>query len=74
MFVAAAIVSGLLAAALIASARGKLVKDKNVIDVMTKVEFPLDKLWLLAAAELAGTADSWPVCSGGRSGSPPRSA
>ena len=67
MFIAAAIVSGLLAAALIASARGKLVKDQSVIDVMTKVKFPLDRLWLLATAELAGAAGLvaglfwWPI-------------
>ncbi|MEY2523511.1 MAG: hypothetical protein QOJ66_2076 [Ilumatobacteraceae bacterium] len=53
MFIAAAIVSSLLAVTLIASARGKLVRDEKVMAVMTKVGVPADKVWLLAAAELA---------------------
>ena len=67
MFIAAAIVSSLLAAALIASARGKLVKDKNVMEIMSRVGFPLDKVWLLALAELAGAVGLvaglfwWPI-------------
>jgi uncharacterized membrane protein YphA (DoxX/SURF4 family) len=54
MFIAAAIVSSLLAVVLVASARGKLVGESNVIEVMKTVQFPLDKLWLLAVAEIAG--------------------
>jgi hypothetical protein len=54
MFIAAAIISGLLAATLTMSARGKLVNDDRVMAVMTKVGFPRDKVWLLATAELAG--------------------
>jgi uncharacterized membrane protein YphA (DoxX/SURF4 family) len=54
MFIAAAIVSSLLALTLIASGRGKLVKDPQQMKVMTTVGFPEDKLWLLAAAEIAG--------------------
>jgi uncharacterized membrane protein YphA (DoxX/SURF4 family) len=54
MFIAAAIVSSLLAAALFASARGKLVKDPQQMKIMATVGFPEDKLWLLASAEIAG--------------------
>jgi hypothetical protein len=54
MFVAAAIVSVLLAAALTLSARFKFAKAEPVLDVMTRVAFPLDQVWLLAVAELAG--------------------
>ncbi len=67
MFIAAAIISSLLAAALIMSARGKLVKDERVIPVMTKVGVPPDKLWLLAAAEIAAAVGLivglfwWPI-------------
>jgi uncharacterized membrane protein YphA (DoxX/SURF4 family) len=67
MFIAAAIVSSLLAVALIASGRGKLVKDPQVMKIMTKVGVPEDKLWLLAAAEFAGAVGLvaglfwWPI-------------
>jgi uncharacterized membrane protein YphA (DoxX/SURF4 family) len=54
MFIATAVVSSLMALALIASARGKLVKDPQVMKIMTRVGVPEDKLWLLAAAEIAG--------------------
>lgn len=54
MFIAAAIVSSLLAAALIMSARAKLVKDERIVTGMAKVGVPHEKLWLLAIAELAG--------------------
>ena len=56
MFIAAAIISGLLAATLVASARGKLVRDPQVMKVMTRVGVPDAKLWLLATAEIAGAA------------------
>ena len=56
MFTAATIVCGLLAAALVMSGRAKLVKVNTVIAAMAKVRFPPDKLWLLAAAEIAGAA------------------
>jgi uncharacterized membrane protein YphA (DoxX/SURF4 family) len=67
MFLAAAIVSGLLAAALLLSGRGKLVKDPQQMKTMSTVGFPEDKLWLLAAAETAGAAGVvaglfwWPI-------------
>ena len=67
MFIAAAIVSSLLAAALIVSARGKLVKDERIVTVMTKVGVPPDKVWLLAVAEFAGAVGLivglfwWPI-------------
>jgi uncharacterized membrane protein YphA (DoxX/SURF4 family) len=67
MFVATAIVSSLLALVLIASAGGKLAKSPQVATVMTTVGFPQDKLWLLAAAEIAGVVGLviglfwWPI-------------
>jgi uncharacterized membrane protein YphA (DoxX/SURF4 family) len=54
MFIATAIVSVLLAAVLVMSGRLKLVEDDATLAIMTKVRFPLDRLWLLALAELAG--------------------
>jgi uncharacterized membrane protein YphA (DoxX/SURF4 family) len=54
MFIAAAIVAGLLAAALLASAYGKLTKDPKQMKIYETVRFPADKLWLLATAEIAG--------------------
>ena len=56
MFIATVIVSVLLAAVLLISARGKLVHDPAQMKTMSKVGFPEDKLWLLAAAEIAGAA------------------
>jgi uncharacterized membrane protein YphA (DoxX/SURF4 family) len=67
MFIAAAIVSSLLAAALIISARAKLVKDERIVTGMTKLGVPQEKLWLLAIAELAGAVGLivglfwWPI-------------
>jgi uncharacterized membrane protein YphA (DoxX/SURF4 family) len=67
MFVAAAIVASLLAAALIVSARSKLVKDERLVTGMAKLGVPHDKLWLLAVAELAGAVGLvvglfwWPI-------------
>ena len=54
MFAATIASSVLLAVALIPSARGKLVGDHRQIDGMRAVNFPIDKMWLLGAAELAG--------------------
>jgi uncharacterized membrane protein YphA (DoxX/SURF4 family) len=56
MFLATSIVSILLAAVLVASASGKLRHDPKQMETMHKVGFPASKLWLLAAAELAGAA------------------
>jgi DoxX-like protein len=67
MFIAAAIVAGLLALTLLASARGKLVRDPQVMKVMTRVGVPDARLWLLATAEIAGAAGIvaglfwWPI-------------
>lgn len=67
MFIAVCVVSGLLAAALLLSGRGKLVKDPQQMKTMATVGFPEDRLWLLAAAEVAGTVGLvaglfwWPV-------------
>jgi hypothetical protein len=54
MFIAAAIVSRLLAAALVASDAGKLAKDPKQLMIMETVGFPKDMMWLLAVAEIAG--------------------
>jgi hypothetical protein len=54
MFIAAVIVSGLLAAVLLGSGRAKLVREKAVVEMMATVGVPEDKLWLLASAEFAG--------------------
>ena len=56
MFIAAVVVSIVLAAVLVMSARGKLIRDPQQLKVMEKIGFPADKLWLLATAELAGAA------------------
>lgn len=67
MFVAAAIVSVLLALALVGSAAGKLSKNPQQIESITKVGFPADRIPLLAAAEIAGAVGLvaglfwWPV-------------
>jgi uncharacterized membrane protein YphA (DoxX/SURF4 family) len=67
MFIATDVVSALLAALLVLSATGKLRRDPAQLKVMQTVGFPLDKLWLLATAELAGAAGLviglfwWPI-------------
>jgi uncharacterized membrane protein YphA (DoxX/SURF4 family) len=54
MFIATVVVSALLAAVLLISARGKLVRDPVQMKTMKHVGFPEDRLWLLAATEAAG--------------------
>jgi uncharacterized membrane protein YphA (DoxX/SURF4 family) len=54
MFIATAIVSSLLAVALIASGVMKLVKPPQYVKTMTALGVPENRLWLLAAAEIAG--------------------
>jgi uncharacterized membrane protein YphA (DoxX/SURF4 family) len=54
MFIATIVVSVLLAALLAFSATGKLRDDPAQLKVMETVGFPVDKLWLLATAEIAG--------------------
>lgn len=56
MFVATVIVSVLLAVALIGSARGKLVKQPQVMQGMTTVGVPENRVPQLAFLELAGAA------------------
>jgi uncharacterized membrane protein YphA (DoxX/SURF4 family) len=56
MFIATAIVSVLLAAALSFSARGKLTKDPTTVKMLTGLGVREDQLWLLALAEIAGAA------------------
>jgi hypothetical protein len=56
MFIAAVVVTALLAAILLVSARGKLVRDPAQLKTMARVGFPEDRLWLLATAEAAGAA------------------
>ncbi|MFF0814689.1 DoxX family protein [Rhodococcus sp. NPDC003318] len=67
MFIAAAVVSVLLALVLLASAAGKLSKNPQQVENMRKLNFPADKVWLLAAAEIAGAVGLvvglfwWPI-------------
>jgi uncharacterized membrane protein YphA (DoxX/SURF4 family) len=56
MFISTAIVVALFAAVLLVSARGKLTHDPQQMATMRKVGFPENRLWLLAAAEIAGAA------------------
>jgi hypothetical protein len=56
MFIASAVVSALLAAVLLLSGRGKLARDPAQMKTLGKDGFPEDKVWLLAAAEIAGAA------------------
>ena len=74
MFIAAAIVSSLLAVLLIASTLGKLVKAEAVMDTMAKVASRRTRSGCSPSPNSQGPSAWWPVCSGGRSGSPPRSA
>jgi uncharacterized membrane protein YphA (DoxX/SURF4 family) len=67
MYVATVVVSALLAVVLVMSGAAKLAGAPTVVASMTKVHFPLDKLWLLAIAEIAGAAGllvglaGWPI-------------
>jgi len=67
MFAAAVAVTFALAAILLVSARGKLVRDPVQMKTMARVGFPEDRLWLLAAAEMAGAGGMaigliwWPI-------------
>jgi hypothetical protein len=56
VFIATVVVSALLAAILLVSARGKLVHDPMQMKVMSRVGFPEAMVWLLATAEAAGAA------------------
>lgn len=67
MFVIAAVVSALFAAMLLASGAGKLAGQQRQVELMKHVGFPVDKMWLLALAEIAGAAGLivglvwWPI-------------
>jgi len=67
MFVTAAVVSALFAAMLLASGAGKLARQPRQVETMKHVGFPVDKMWLLALAEIAGAAGLivglfwWPI-------------
>jgi uncharacterized membrane protein YphA (DoxX/SURF4 family) len=54
MLIATAIASSLVALALVTSARAKLVRNPQLVEGMTRVGVPEDKLWLLATAEIGG--------------------
>jgi len=54
MFVATAIVSALMAAVLLMSGRGKIVRDPGQMKTLAKVGFPESRVVFLAAAEIAG--------------------
>ncbi|HUN33103.1 MAG TPA: DoxX family protein [Trebonia sp.] len=54
VFLATVIVSVLFAVLLIVSAGGKFTGQEMQMATMRKVGFPVDKVWLLACAELAG--------------------
>ena len=54
MFIAAVVVSSLLAVGLIGSGRAKLVKEPAVTANMAKVGVPEHRLWPLAVLEIAG--------------------
>jgi len=56
MFIATVVVSILFAVILVASGGGKLAGQKQQLETMRKVKFPVDKMWLLASAEIAGAA------------------
>jgi hypothetical protein len=54
MFIATAVVSVVLAALLLVSARGKITRDPDQMQTLKRVGVPEDRVWLLAAAEIAG--------------------
>jgi uncharacterized membrane protein YphA (DoxX/SURF4 family) len=56
MFIAALVVSILLAALMAYSAVGKLTGNKSQLATMEVVGFPADRLWMLATVELVGAA------------------
>ncbi|QSE41306.1 DoxX family protein [Rhodococcus erythropolis] len=67
MFIATVVVSILLAAVLVMSARGKIRKDPSIVPTMETVRIPEDKLPALASLEIAGAVGLvvglfwWPV-------------
>lgn len=54
MSIAATIVNLLLAVAMLGSGYSKLTGQKAALETLTRVGFPADRAWLLAAAEIAG--------------------
>ena len=67
MFIATAVVAGLLALVLAASGQAKLAKNPAVMQGMSTVGVPGDRVWLLSVAEIAGAAGIvaglfwWPI-------------
>lgn len=56
MFVATVVVSVLIAALAAFSGGSKLARSPMQLAAMEAVRFPVDRMWLLGAAELAGAA------------------
>jgi uncharacterized membrane protein YphA (DoxX/SURF4 family) len=52
-FIAIAALSGVLAVVLFLSGAGKLAGEKTQVATMRRVNFPADKVWLLAVVEIA---------------------
>lgn len=67
MFLSTVILVAVLAVLLLFSGAGKLARQEQQLKTMAKVRFPVDKLWLLAVAELAGAIGMvvglfwWPI-------------
>jgi hypothetical protein len=55
VFIAAIVLSVLLAVVLIPSALAKLSRDERQISGISALGFPSNRIWLLAVAEVAGT-------------------
>jgi hypothetical protein len=54
MFILLTVVTVVLSVALLASAGAKLTKQPALVEGMTKVDVPIDKIWMLAVLEIAG--------------------
>jgi hypothetical protein len=54
VFIAYAVIAVLLALVLLASARAKLTKDKQVVDTLTRIGVPVSMFPFLAGCEIAG--------------------
>jgi uncharacterized membrane protein YphA (DoxX/SURF4 family) len=67
MFVVLAIVSAVLAAALLMSGGAKLTRQPTAMNGMTAVGVPTERVWMLAVLEIAGAAGLivglfwWPI-------------
>lgn len=54
MFILLTVVTIVLSIALLASAGAKLTKQPAIVEGMTAVNVPIDKIWMLAVLEIAG--------------------